>query len=40
MEVIDFERKGNVVRFYLGEKTEEWGWTNQFYQWKINGELK
>lgn len=32
MEIIDFERKGNVVRFYLGEKTEEWGWTNPDYK--------
>ena len=32
MKVIDFEKKGNVVRFYLGEKTEEWGWTNPNYK--------
>lgn len=32
MKIIDFERKGNVIRFYLGEKTEEWGWTNPNYK--------
>lgn len=32
MKIIDFERKGNVVRFYLGEKTEDWGWTNEDYK--------
>ncbi len=31
MKIIDFEKKGNVVRFYLGEKTEEWGWTRPDY---------
>lgn len=31
MKIIDFERKGNMVRFYLGEKTSEWGWTNKDY---------
>ena len=31
MKIIDFEKKGNVVRFYLGEKTEDWGWTNPDY---------
>lgn len=30
--IIDFERKGNVVRFYLGSKTEKWGWTNPDYK--------
>lgn len=25
MEIIDFERKGNVVRFYLGKNGEQWG---------------
>lgn len=34
MKIIDFERKGNVVRFYLGEKTKDWGWTNPDY---VNG---
>lgn len=28
MQIIDFERKGNVIRFYLGEKTAEYGWTD------------
>ena len=28
MQIIDFERKGNVIRFYLGEKTTEYGWTD------------
>ena len=32
MKVIDFERKGNLVRFYLGEQTENWGWTNPDYK--------
>lgn len=32
MKIIDFERKGNVVRFYLGEKTVDWGWTNPDYK--------
>jgi hypothetical protein len=32
MQVVDFERKGNVIRFYLGEKTEDWGWTNKDYK--------
>jgi hypothetical protein len=31
MQVIDFKRKGNVVRFYLGEKTPGWGWTRSDY---------
>ena len=31
MQIIDFKRKGNVVRFYLGEKTPDWGWTNKDY---------
>ena len=26
-KIIDFDRKGNVVRFYLGKKTADWGWT-------------
>lgn len=37
MKIIDFERKGNVVRFYLGEKTKDWGWTNPDYK-DYNGE--
>ena len=32
MKIIDFERKGNVIRFYLGEKTVDWGWTNPDYK--------
>lgn len=31
MKIIDFKKKGNVVRFYLGEKTEDWGWTRPDY---------
>ena len=27
LKVIDFERKGNVIRFYLGKKIAFWGWT-------------
>lgn len=33
MKIIDFSRKGNVVRFYLGEKTADWGWTNKDYKY-------
>ena len=33
MKIIDFEKKGNVVRFYLGEETPEWGWTNPDYKY-------
>lgn len=32
MVIIDFKRKGNLVRFYLGEKIEQWGWTNKDYK--------
>ena len=32
MKIIDTARKGNVVRFYLGEKTDDWGWTNKDYK--------
>ena len=32
MEVIDCAKKGNVVRFYLGEKDKDWGYTNQYYK--------
>lgn len=32
MNIIDFAKKGNVVRFYLGEKTEGWGWANKDYK--------
>lgn len=32
MKIIDFKIKGKVVRFYLGEKTEDWGWTNKNYK--------
>lgn len=28
MKIIDFARKGNVIRFYLGEKTADYGWTD------------
>lgn len=31
MQIIDFKKKGNIVRFYLGEKTEDWGWTRPDY---------
>lgn len=31
MKIIDFKKKGNVVRFYLGEETPEWGWTKPDY---------
>jgi len=34
LEVIDFERKGNLVRLYLGENGEQWGddWNDAPYQ--------
>lgn len=32
MEIIDFSKKGNVIRFYLGEKTEDWGWVNKDFK--------
>ena len=32
MTIIDFVKKGNLVRFYLGYKTEEDGWTNPSYR--------
>ena len=28
-EIIDYSIKGNIVRFYLGEKDPKWGWTNK-----------
>lgn len=28
MKIIDYSKKGNIVRFYLGEKTRENGWGN------------
>ena len=31
-KLIDIATKGNVVRLYLGEKTEKWGWTNPDYK--------
>jgi hypothetical protein len=31
-KIIDFKVKGNAVRFYLGNKTDEWGWTNKNYK--------
>lgn len=34
LEVIDFERKGNLVRLYLGENGEQWGddWDDRPYE--------
>lgn len=34
MQIIDFERKGNVVRFYLGNNGEQWGddWDDMPYE--------
>lgn len=34
MQIIDFERKGNVVRFYLGENGVQWGddWDDSPYE--------
>lgn len=31
-DIIDFEIKGNAVKFYLGTKDNEWGWTNKNYK--------
>lgn len=31
-QLIDIARKGNAVRFFLGEKTDDWGWTNPDYK--------
>lgn len=28
LQIIDFYRKGNVIRFYLGKYTKEYGWLN------------
>lgn len=39
MKIIDFDKKGNVVRFFLGEKTKDWGWTNPDYKRERKGEL-
>lgn len=32
MKVIDFARKGNVIRLYLGHYSDEWGWINPDYR--------
>ena len=34
MQIIDFERKGNIVRFYLGKNGEQWGddWDDTPYE--------
>ena len=32
LEIIDIARKGNLVRFYLGEKKGKWGYTNPNYK--------
>lgn len=32
MKIVDIARRGNVVRFYLGEKTKDWGWTDKDYK--------
>lgn len=34
MQIIDFERKGNLVRFYLGKNGEQWGddWDDTPYE--------
>ena len=31
-QLIDIARKGNALRFFLGEKTDDWGWTNPDYK--------
>lgn len=39
MEIIDFARKGNVVRFYLGKNGEQWGddWDDAPYEHNAEG---
>lgn len=39
MEIIDFARKGNVVRFYLGKNGEQWGddWDDVPYEHNAEG---
>lgn len=32
MEIIDFERDGRAIRFFLGEKEGEWGYTRPDYK--------
>ena len=32
LEIIDVQMAGNLIRFYLGEKTEKWGYTNSNYK--------
>lgn len=32
LEIIDIARKGHLVRFYLGKKEGEWGYTNPNYK--------
>lgn len=32
LEIIDIARKGHLVRFYLGKKEVEWGYTNPNYK--------
>ena len=32
LEIIDFEKKGNVVRFYLGSNVPNWGYTRADYK--------
>lgn len=34
LEIIDFERKGNVIRFYLGKNGGQWGddWNDRPYE--------
>lgn len=34
MKIIDCELKGNVVRFYLGDKDAKFGWTNPNYKYE------
>ena len=34
-EIIDYSIKGNIVRFYLGEKDPKWGWTNKYCKYYI-----
>lgn len=39
MEIIDFARKGNLVRFYLGKNGEQWGddWDDVPYEHNAEG---
>ena len=39
-EIIDYSVKGNIVRFYLGEKDPKWGWTNKYCKYYDKNDLE